>query len=172
MPARSLASAFARDAGEFFVIAELTRRGWTAAATARNNSVYDILAKRGDEFAAIRVKTKTSAETHFEWSAKPNGDVFMQITPEHDFCVLVDIPKEGDAGPIYYVAPTPIIDKWLRDDFQKWVTTPGTRGQHRPTQSRRRIIYLDNETEKPFHGYRHKLTSYKGAWKLLFATMK
>jgi hypothetical protein len=43
-------SAFAR---EFFVLAELTRRGWTAALTARNNRAYDILAKRGESFAAI-----------------------------------------------------------------------------------------------------------------------
>jgi hypothetical protein len=172
MPARSLATMFTRDAGVFFVLAELTRRGWTAAATARNNLVYDILAKRGDEFAAIRVKSKTSDYTYFEWNAKPNGDVFLQITPEHDFCVLVDIPKDGDAGPIYYVVPTPDIDKWLRDDFLKWVTTPGTRGQHRPTHSRRRIFYLDNEAEKPFHGYSHKLASFKGAWNLFFSDAK
>lgn len=40
---RVIAGAFAGNAGEFFVLAELTRRGWTAALTARNNRAYDIL---------------------------------------------------------------------------------------------------------------------------------
>jgi hypothetical protein len=76
---RTIPSAFAGNAGEFFVLAELTRRGWTSALTARNNRAYDILAKRGGEFAAIRVKTKTSALTLFQWNAEPNGDIFLEM---------------------------------------------------------------------------------------------
>jgi hypothetical protein len=74
---RAIPSAFAGNAGEFFGLAELTRRGWTAALTARNNRAYDMLAKREDEFAAIRVKTKTSAFTLFQWNAKPKGDNWL-----------------------------------------------------------------------------------------------
>jgi hypothetical protein len=172
MPARSLAPGFARDAGEFFVLAELTRRGWTAAAAAQNNRIYDILAKRGDEFAAIRVKTKTSAYTFFEWNAKPGGDVFLQMTQQRDFCVLVDIPEDGNAGPIYYVTPTPVVDKWLREDFQKWISTPRPGVPERRTASKRRILYVDDETEKLHHGYLRKLASYQGAWNLLFTHTK
>ena len=164
---RSVPAAFAGNAGEFFVLAELTRRGWTAALTARNNRAYDILAKRGDEFAAIRVKTKTSSFTLFQWNAKPNGDIFLEITERHDFCVLVDIPEDECANPSYYVVPTPVIDKWLRDDFTAWVTTPGAKGQQRAADNTRRIFYVDDEAGKPSHGYRRKLAPYRGAWKLL-----
>jgi hypothetical protein len=115
---RTVSSAFAGNAGEFFVLAEVTRRGWIAALTARNNRAYDIIAKKGDEFAAIRVKTKTSAFTVFQWNAKPNGHIFLEMTQERDFCVLVDIPEDERNSPIYYVVPTHIIDKWLRDDFK------------------------------------------------------
>ena len=111
---REIPSSFVGNAGEFFVLAELTRRGWTAALTARNHRAYDILAKRGDDFAAIRVKTKTSAFTLFQWNAKPNGDIFLEMTQQHDFCVLVDIPEEEHASPRYFVVPTPVIDKWLK----------------------------------------------------------
>jgi hypothetical protein len=165
---RDIPSAFAGNAGEFFVLAELTRRGWTAALTARNNRAYDILAKRGDEFAAIRVKTKTSAFTLFQWNAKPNGGIFLEMTEKHDFCVLVDIPDESDGSPTYYVVPTTVIDKWLRDDFTKWVTTPGAKGQQRAEDNKRRLFYVDDETDKAsHHGYRRKLVPYKGAWNLL-----
>jgi hypothetical protein len=141
---RSVPAAFAGNAGEFFVLAELTRRGWTAALTARNNRAYDILAKRGDEFAAIRVKTKTSAFTLFQWNAKTNGDIFLEMTQQHDFCLLVDIPEDRDASPIYYVVPTAVIDKWLRDDFHQWATTPGAKGQQRATDNSRRLFYVDD----------------------------
>ena len=164
---RSIPSAFAGNAGEFFVLAELTRRGWTAAATARNNRAYDVLAKRGDEFAAIRVKTKTSAFTLFQWNAKPNGNIFLEMTQQHDFCVLVDIPEDGDASPTYYVVPTPVVDKWLKDDFRQWVTTPGAKGQQRAEDNKRRLFYVDDDTRKLGHGYRQRLAAYKGGWKLL-----
>src|SRR5215831_17743668 len=103
MPAkRSVPSAFAGNAGEFFVLAELTRRGWTAALTAGNNRAYDILAKRDDEFVAIRVKTKTALSDAFRWNAKPDGEIFLELTSESDFCALVDIPEDTNSGPIYY----------------------------------------------------------------------
>jgi hypothetical protein len=164
---RQVPSAFIGNSGEFFVLAELTRRGWTAAPTARNNRAYDILAKRGDDSAGIRVKTKAWPFTLFQWNAKPSGDIFLDMTLERDFCVLVDIPEDDDAGPIYYVVPTYVIDRWLRDDFHTWVTTPGARGQQRAENNKRRIIYVDDETSKSAHGYRLKLAPYLGAWNLL-----
>jgi hypothetical protein len=142
---RAIAAAFAGNAGEFFVLAELTRRGLTAALTARNNRAYDILAKRDEEFAAIRVKTKTSAFTLVQWNAKPTGDIFLEMTKEHDFCVLVDIPEDDKASPSYYVVPTPVIDGWLKDDFQAWVTTPGARGQQGAEDNKRRLFCVDDE---------------------------
>jgi hypothetical protein len=164
---RALPSAFAGNAGEFFVLAEVTRRGWTAALTARNNRAYDILAKRDDEFAAIRVKTKTPLSDAFQWNAKPNGEIFLELTNKSDFCVLVDIPEDTNVGPTYYIVPTPLIDKWLKDDFQTWVTTPGAKGQQRAKDNTRRIVHLDGDPTRLSYGYRQKLAPYKGAWEKL-----
>ena len=164
---RSIPSAFAGNAGEFFVLAELTRRGWTAALTARNNRAYDILAKRGNEFAGIRVKTKTSTFALFQWNAKPTGDIFLEMSEHRDFCALVDIPDRADSAPTYYVVPTSVLDKWLREDFDAWVTTPGAKGQERAKDNKRRLFYVDEQVEKLSHGYLRKLEPYKGAWNLL-----
>ena len=91
---RVVPSAFAGNAGEFFVLAELTRRGWTAALTARNNRAYDILASRAEgEWVNIRVKTKTSRFSVFQWNVKPNG-IFLDMQQTGDFCALVDIPED------------------------------------------------------------------------------
>ena len=161
---RTVPSAFAGNAGEFFVLAELTRRGWTAALTARNNRAYDILAKRNDEFAALRVKTKTPLSDAFQWNAKPNGEIFLELTNKGDFCVLVDIPEDTNVGPTYYVVPTPMIEKWLKDDFQTWVTTPGVKGQQRAKDNRQRIFHLDGDPMRLSYGYRQKLAPFKGEW--------
>jgi len=164
---RAIASGFVGNAGEYFVLAELTRRGWTAALTARNNRAYDILAKRDNNFAAIRVKAKTSGSTGFQWSAKPDGVIFLEMAQEHDFCVLVDIPEKEEDCPTYYVVPTPVIDKWLKDDIYEFVTKPGAKGQQRNADNRRRIFHVDDHMDRLGHGYRKKLTPYMGAWNLL-----
>src|SRR6266581_6752141 len=153
---RAVSSAFAGNAGEFFVLAELTRRGWTAAPTARNNRAYDILAKRGDEFAAVRVKTKTSISAVFQWNAKADGQIFLELSEQRDFCALVDVP-ENDSHPTYYIVPTTVIDKWLRDDFNAWVTTPGAKGQKRAEDNTRRLFYVDEQKDTLAHGYLLKL---------------
>ena len=161
---RAIASAFAGNAGEFFVLAELTRRGWTAALTARNNRAHDIIAKRENEFTAIRVKPKTAVSDAFRWNAKPNGEIFLELTNKNDFCVLVDIPEDTNVGPTYYVVPTPVIEKWLKDDFQTWVTTPGVKGQQRAKDNRQRIFHLDGDPMRLSYGYRQKLAPFKGEW--------
>jgi hypothetical protein len=156
----AIASGFVGNAGEYFVLAELTRRGWTAALTARNNRAFDILLKRNENFTAIRVKAKTSGSTGFQWSAKPDGVLFLDLTQEHDFCVLVDIPEKEDDGPTYYIAPTHVIDGWLQHDIDIFFKQGGAQ------DNRRRIFHVDDRTALG-HGYRQNLAAYKGAWNLL-----
>ena len=100
----------------------------------------------------------------FRWNAKPNGEIFLELTNKNDFCVLVDIPEDTNVGPKYYVVPTPVIDKWLKDDFQTWVTTPGVKGQQRAKDNRQRIFHLDGDPMRLSYGYRQKLAPFKGEW--------
>ena len=67
------------NTGEFYALAELSRRGWTAAQTARNTRVFDILARKDAHQVGIRVKTKTSDARVFQWNAKENGEIFLDI---------------------------------------------------------------------------------------------
>jgi hypothetical protein len=78
---------------------------------ARNNRAYDIIAKRGDDSAAIRVKTKSPLSDAFQWQAKKTGNIFLELSEREDFCILVDIPEQsGDTYPTYYVVPTHVIE--------------------------------------------------------------
>ncbi|MGA9802037.1 MAG: hypothetical protein WBQ19_06165 [Terriglobales bacterium] len=84
-------SHFRGHAGEMYVSAELMRRGWFAAMTARGSRSFDILARRADkpQFAAIRVKTGHGS---FLWNAKKDGTLFLDMTDTGDFTVIVDLP--------------------------------------------------------------------------------
>ncbi len=165
---REVSADFIGQAGEYFVLGELSRQGWTAALPARNNRAFDILAKRGDVTAAIRVKTKSPLSDAFQWQAKKKtGNIFLDLSEHHDFCVLVDIPEQSGGGPIYYIVPTHTIECWLQEDFKKWLETPGAQGQQRAATNLRRIFHLDGRAEKIGCGYREKLAPYKGAWHLL-----
>jgi len=92
---------------------------------------------------------------------------FLALANKSDFSVLVDIPEDTNVGPTYYIVPTPVIDKWLKDDFQTWVTTPGAKGQQRKKENRQRIVHLDGNPTRLGFGYRQKLAPYKGAWETL-----
>ena len=162
-------SAIKGNAGEFYVLAELSRRGWTAAQTARNTRAFDILARQGSKQVAIRVKTKTHVSTGFQWNAKKDGTIFPEIG-RNDYCVLVDIPEvvpDNSASPFYYVVPTETLNRWLQEDFDLWVNTPGPIKAQRNKDNTRRIIHVDDSTAKIGHGYHAKLEQYIGKWDTL-----
>ena len=157
------------NTGEYFVLAELIRQGWTAAQTARNTRAFDILARKGHRQVGIRVKTKTTDAQGFQWNAKKSGDIFLDVGRD-DFCVLVEIPDidSPDNAPTYYVAPTEVVRRWLDADFEDWVRTPGARGQQRDATNKRRLIYLDGDPSRRAHGYREtKLAPYRNNWAIL-----
>jgi hypothetical protein len=152
------------NTGEFYALAELSRKGWTAAQTARNTRAYDILARKGTRQVALRVKTKTSDARGFRWNAKKDGTIFHDQGRD-DYCILVDIPEDGH--PTFYIVPTKEIHDWLVADFKTWRDTSGIRKPERSADNARHLIYMDEDTTKPGHGYKAKLQPYFGKWTIL-----
>lgn len=110
-------------AGEFFVAAELSKRGWIATLTAKNTPDVDVLASQptGDVHARIQVKTRSPAYTYAHRVGRT-----LRLVGERDFLVLVDLGAE-DEGPVYWVIPTLeavglIVNEQIRtrdiDEFQ------------------------------------------------------
>ena len=154
------------NTGEFYALAELSRRGWTAAQTARNTRVYDILARKDVHQVGIRVKTKTSDARVFQWNAKETGDIFLDIG-RNDFTMLVDIPASTEQFPQFYIVPTQVLDEWLKADFNVWKNAPGKiKAQHDPS-NKRRLFYMDDAVHLPGHGYLSKLKPHLADWKIL-----
>lgn len=64
------------NAGEYYVVAELLKRGIIAALAPRNSPAFDILATNSERTVRIRVKTKSSEYSDWQWNAKKDDSIF------------------------------------------------------------------------------------------------
>lgn len=127
------------NAGEFYVAAELLKRGVIAALAPRNAPAFDILATRGLKTVRVRVKTKSAEYTDWQWVVKKDGAIFRDLASKNDFTVLVDLTRETkDLS--FFVVPTSVLNRWLVADFEQWVSTPGKNGRpHDPSNKKRHL---------------------------------
>jgi hypothetical protein len=140
-------------AGEFFVAAELTRRGYVASLTGKNTKAIDILAssKDGSRAVSIQVKTSNNAKAN-KWMMNENAETLFS---DNLFYVFVNM-REGQM-PDYYIIPSTFVAQKIREEHQLWLNTPGRNGQkHNPTSMR--TFTFSSEAQ---------MLEYKDAWGLL-----
>jgi hypothetical protein len=82
------------NAGEFYVAAELLKRGVIAALAPRNAPAFDILAAKGKKTVRVRVKTKSAEYTDWQWMVKKDGHIFRDLGKTDDFTILVNLTSE------------------------------------------------------------------------------
>jgi len=127
------------NAGEYYVVAELLKRGIIAALAPRNAPSFDILATRGNRTVRIRVKTKSQEYPIWQYSAKKDGNIFRDLSKDGDITVLVDLTM-ATKDLKFYIVPTCRINKWLNKDFEEWVNTPGKNNRpHNPENKKRNL---------------------------------
>jgi len=66
-PTSRLSPGLCGTAGEYFVAAELSRRGYVASITLRNARGIDILASDGDAKRSVGIQVKTTQGESKEW---------------------------------------------------------------------------------------------------------
>ena len=127
------------NAGEYYVMAELLKRGIIAALTPRNAPSFDILATKGNRTVRIRVKTKSQEYSIWQYSVKKDGSIFRNLSKDGDFTVLVDLAM-ATKDLKFYIVPTCRIDVLLKEDFEEWVSTPGKNNRpHDPKNKKRNL---------------------------------
>ena len=147
------------NAGEYYVMAELLKRGIIAALAPRNAPSFDILATRGNRTVRIRVKTKSQEYPIWQYSVKKDGSIFRDLSEDEDFTFLVDLAMETKDLK-FYIVPTCRINVLLKKDFEEWVNTPGKNNQlHNPENKKRNL-----SQEK----YAQELSKYLNQWEKLW----
>jgi hypothetical protein len=127
------------NAGEYYVVAELLKRGIIAALAPRNAPSFDILATKGNRTVRIRVKTKSQEYSIWQYSVKKDSSIFRDLSKDGDVTVLVDLAMATEDLK-FYIVPTYQINKWLKKDFKEWVKTPGKNNRpHDRTNKKRNL---------------------------------
>jgi hypothetical protein len=119
-------------AGEYFVAAELSRRGYVASLTLRNTRGIDILASNVEATKSVGIQVKTNSGRKPKWllSEKADRDI-----AENLFYVFVNL--NGTDVPEYYIVPRAVVADHVREGHKAWLAAPGRDGQaHRENTMR------------------------------------
>lgn len=136
-------------AGEYFVAAELSRRGCIASITLRNSKGVDILAanEAGTHTAMIQVKTNQGSKRSWILGAKAED-----VADPGLFYVFVNLGGEG-GSPSYHVVPSKVVAETVAADHRQWLAGTKTDGSARKDSAMRKFDDVEG--------------AYLGAWHLL-----
>ena len=102
--------------GEYFVAAELSRRGYIASISMRNTRGIDILATNPDATRSVTIQCKSNQDGGTSWILNEKAESFA---PKNHFYVFVAL-KSPDERPRYHVVPAKDAAKYTHDFHQEW----------------------------------------------------
>ncbi|MBL0330088.1 MAG: aspartate ammonia-lyase [Bacteroidetes bacterium] len=122
-------------AGEYFVAAELSRRGFMASITLRNNDSIDIHASKlsNDKIFAIQVKSNQSGKA--VWVLSEKSEIHHK---ENFFYVFVALRGENER-PHYFIVPSKKVAEYVKEGHSNWLAKPGKKGQAHNDSSMRKF---------------------------------
>jgi hypothetical protein len=133
--------------GEYFVAAELSRRGYVASLTLRNTRGIDVLVANGDASRSVGIQVKSRRGKGKAWVLNEKAETYVAKNLFYVFVAL------GADLPAFHVVPSRIVSGSIRSLHKKWLATPGKRGQpHR---------------DNPMRTFRDSANEYLGRWDLL-----
>ncbi len=139
--------------GEYFVMAELTRRGFVASLTSKNTKAIDLLVsdKSGSNLASIQVKTCDDIKQKKWKMSKSVENNYSQSS----YYVLVNLNNGNE--PSFYVVPSKYLAYRVNQDYEKWLNTPAKNNKPHNETEMRTFSFIDE----------HEEMQYKDAWYLL-----
>jgi hypothetical protein len=139
-PSDRIPSVLVGVAGEYFVAAELSRRGYIASISLRNTRGIDILATNADSSRAITIQCKTNQQGKKAWVLNEKCEEFHSANHFYVFVVLGD----PDQRPFYHIVPSEALARFIKRDHRQWIATPGRNGQPHVDNPVRRFIDPDD----------------------------
>lgn len=114
-------------AGEYFVAAELSRRGWIASISLRNTRGIDILVTNQDASRSITIQCKSTQKKEKSWMLNEKSENFFS---EEHFYVFVNL-GELSQRPSYHIVPSKEVAEHVQHFHRLWLDTPGRKGHQR-----------------------------------------
>jgi hypothetical protein len=155
-------------AGEYYILSELLRHGYIAALSPMGIPNADIVVTNfeGSQLCSIQVKTRRGKgadggwHMHAKHEKGPLGDRY--------FYCFVDFQEPLKIRPLVYVLPAAKVAEAIAAAHQKWLRTPGQKGQPHKDNPVRRLLPDYSKTwalENPYpKGW---MDQYLDAWHIL-----
>jgi hypothetical protein len=144
-----ISSILAGVSGEYFVAAELSRRGYICSVTLKNTKGIDILVCNEDASKNLGIQVKTNQINKSEWVLNEKCE---KLNDKNIFYVFVNL-KSIDFLPEYYIVPSKVVAKYTSTNHKKWLSEKGKKGQQRNDSTMRKFKDIDKD--------------YLGRWDLL-----
>ena len=123
-------------AGEYYVAAELSLRGWLATPTIKNAPGTDVLAQYREKGIIVAIQTKTASYgNQFQVSSA----IELPSTAENEWVVLVKLQEVG-IRPRFFVLPHNHLAAASYAQHARWLATPGRNGQRHNDTPRRTLV--------------------------------
>ena len=145
----SKTSLLAGIAGEYFVAAELSRRGYIASITLRNTRGIDILATNSEATHNVTIQCKTSRGFDKKWILTDKSESFISDT---HFYIFVELGTDTKR-PSYHIVPSKDVATYISTSHKKWMN--GTKSNKQPRKNSSIRVFNDKES------------SYADRWDLL-----
>lgn len=135
-------------AGEYYAAAELSRRGFMASITLRNNEDVDILARPPNGHKNLAIQVKTNQNNSRNWILNRKVEEVKK-----DFFYIFVMLKSEFERPDFYIIPSEELAKNVQNNHQTWLNAPGRNGERRKDTDMR--------------SFRDNVDKYKEKWELL-----
>lgn len=113
-----LHSSLSGVAGEYFVAAELSRRGYLASITLRNSREIDVLAASADASRSVGIQVKANQGSSPSWLLRRTAE---NIRDPNIFYVFVNLNEPG-GPPSYHVTPSATVADSISAAHRRWLS--------------------------------------------------
>ncbi len=127
--------------GEYFVAAELSRRGYIASITLRNTKGIDILVSNEDASKSVGIQVKTSHSKHKKWLLNKKAEDYHD---KNTYYVFVNLKEIGET-PEYHIVPSQKVAAYVKRTHREWLKTPGKKGQQHKDNTMR--VFRDENNQ-------------------------
>lgn len=136
-----LSNILAGISGEYYVAAELSRRGFITTLTLKNTKGVDILASDEDAKKTIAIQVKTTKGKKNEWLLSEKSENFVS---SNHFYIFVRLNNLGDA-PSFFIVPSKDVSKHIIKSHRDWLNSFAKDGSPHKDGSMRKFRDLKAE---------------------------
>lgn len=137
---KKLSPLLAGIAGEYYVAAELSRRGYIASLTLRNTKGIDILASNAGATRTVGLQVKTTQGKKNEWLLN------KKIESEEATNLFFIFVKINDSeAPSFHIVPANSVIDYSTTNHQKWLKEPSKKGEKHNDNSMRKFRDIENK---------------------------